>query len=198
MSIRTWALEKAETYMASRPPDFEIGPPEDRYLLRWIVGPWGRYERGSTPKNWWDGFKRKLPNLYLHRFRHDDEDRALHTHPWRSASWLLENAYWEVLFYPLTSERIEELRSRGEPRPTVKVFRPEGKLTFRRAKDAHRVVLDKRSGKLCRIENVEVVTAFFTWFVENAWGFECPKRFVPWQEFVSDRDRGATGAGCGD
>ena len=134
----------------------------------------------------------------FHQTRGQPWDRALHTHPWRSASWLLENAYWEVLFYPLTSERIEELRSRGEPRPTVKVFRPEGKLTFRRAKDAHRVVLDKRSGKLGRIENVEVVTAFFTWFVENAWGFECPKRFVPWQEFVSDRDRGATGAGCGD
>lgn len=197
MNLRTYALAKALAYMNSRPHDFAVGPPGDRYLLRWIVGPWGRYDRGSVPKNWWDGFKRKLPNLYLHRFRHDDEDRALHDHPWASASWLLENSYSEVLFYPISEARIEELRAAGSPRPTVRVFRPEGKLTFRRAADAHRVVLDKKPGRLGS-ENVEVVSAFFTGFVTRGWGFHCPKGWVPWKSFVSGRDRGAVGAGCGD
>lgn len=197
-ALRTWALERALAYMSSRPHDFAIGPPDDRYLLRWIVGPWGIYERGSAPKNWWDGFTRKLPNLYLHRFRHDDEDRALHDHPWPSASLLLENSYSEVVFYPISEERIAKLKAAAEPRPTVKVFRPEGKLSFRRAADAHRVVLDKRAGRLGRTESVEVVTAFFTGFAVRGWGFHCPKGWIPWKNFVSDRDRGDVGAGCGD
>lgn len=198
MTIRTWALAHAKAYMDSRPHDFAIGPPDDRYLLRWIVGPWGRYERGTDAKNWWDGFKRKLPNLYLHRFRHDDEDRALHDHPWPSCSWLLENGYTEVMFYPMHPDKIAQYVSAGWPRPTVSVFRPEGKITFRRADDAHRVVLDKRPLRLGRTETVEVVSAFFTGFVCRGWGFHCPKGWIPWKNFVSDRDRGAIGAGCGD
>lgn len=196
--IREWALKKAKSYMASRDPDFEIGPPGDRYLQRWIVFPWGVYERGTAPGTWWEGFKRKLPNLYLHRFRHDDEDRALHDHPWPSVSWLLENSYSEVMFYPIMEGRIAALRAAGQPRPTVTVFRPEGKVTFRRSFEAHRVVLDKRPGRLGRTENVEVITAFFTGFAVRGWGFHCPRGWMPWKLFVSDRDRGAVGAGCGD
>lgn len=198
MSIREWALRRAKAYMESREPDFEIGPPGDRYLQRWIVGPWGRYDRKDPPKGLWPSFKRKLPNLYLHRFRHDDEDRALHDHPWPSCSWHLENGYWEVLFLPLPKALVESNRRHGLGRPTVKVFRPEGGVTFRRAGTAHRVVLERKAGKLGRAEPVEVITAFFTGFLVRQWGFACPKGWVPWREFVDERDSGAVGKGCGD
>jgi hypothetical protein len=70
--IRNFLLTKAQAIMASRPPDFSIGPKGDRYMLRWWV----------IPRNRWF-------NIYLHRFLHDDEDRALHDHPWVSCSYIL-------------------------------------------------------------------------------------------------------------
>lgn len=196
--LREHALRWTLRTMLSRLPDFEIGPPEDRYLQRWIVFPWGRYDRGSRTTNAWQAFKRSLPNVYLHRIRHDDEDRALHDHPWRSASWLLRGSYTEVMFYPLIPERIEQYLAAGKPRPTVNFVRPEGAVVFRRATDAHRLVLNKASGRLGRTEDVEVISMFFTGFVIRGWGFLCPKRWVPWREFVDGRDRGAIGKGCGD
>lgn len=202
MSLRTLALRAAKTYMASRPPDVKIGPPDDPYMLRWIVGSWGRYPRGSKPKNWWDGLKRRLPNLYLHRFLHDDDDRALHDHPWASCSWLLENSYKEILFEAISAESIRRLQYAGEPRPTMVAVRREGTAHFRRATTAHRIVLDKIAGRLGRETPVEVTTAFFTGFAVRSWGFWCPRGFVPWATFMAKRDGkityGQAGQGCGD
>lgn len=53
------------------------GPPRD-YLKRWHL----------LPRNTWF-------NVYLHYFVHGDDDRALHDHPWQSASLLLEGRYRE-------------------------------------------------------------------------------------------------------
>jgi hypothetical protein len=194
--IRELVLKKVKAVMASRPPDFEIGPPDDRYLQRWIVFPWGKYERGSKPKNRVYGWARRLPNIYLHKFRHDDEDRALHDHPFPSCSWLIENAYWEVMFYPMSVERIAELMARGKPRPTVKVFRREGSVHFRAATAAHRVVLERAAGIPSR--SIPVISIFFVGPVVRHWGFHCKTKWVPWQEFVGARDKGSVGRGCGE
>lgn len=48
------------------------------YLTRWRV----------LPRNKWF-------NIYLHRFIHGDDDRALHDHPWHSASLILDGRYIE-------------------------------------------------------------------------------------------------------
>lgn len=61
--------------MASRPPDFDIGP---GYLHRWWV----------IPRN-------PFCNVYLHRILRSDDDRALHDHPWESRSVILGGAYIE-------------------------------------------------------------------------------------------------------
>lgn len=114
--IREYLLKRATAVMASRPPDFEIGPEGDRYLRRWIVGPWGRGD--PRKKLGWKKFGRKFPNLYLHEIRHDDEDSALHDHPFASASMILENGYWEILFYPCPpneSRRSAPKGSRARP-----------------------------------------------------------------------------------
>lgn len=196
--LRERALAWAERVMASRQPDFEIGPTDDRYLQRWIVFPWGRYARGSAPKGRLDAIRRKLPNVYLHRIRHDDADFALHDHPFASASWLLRGSYWEVMHYPMHPDRIVELQGKGIARPTVKVFRPEGAVVLRRADAAHRLVLEKRAARLGRTEDAEVVSMFFTGFVTREWGFWCERGWKPWWEFVSARDKGQIGAGCGE
>jgi hypothetical protein len=190
--LRELVLRKVEAVMASRPPDFEIGPPGDRYMQRWIVGRWGRGDPRN--KSGWKRFGRKFPNLYLHKILHDDEDRALHDHPFASASVVLKSGYWEVLFYPISEERIARLLAAGEPRPTVKVFRPEGSITFRRAETAHRLVLERRADG----SSIVAISAFFVGFRTRDWGFLCPKRWRHWTKFVSDRDRGAVGSGCGE
>lgn len=48
------------------------------YMTRWHV----------LPRNKW-------LNIYLHRFIHGDDDRALHDHPWHSASLILAGRYIE-------------------------------------------------------------------------------------------------------
>lgn len=54
------------------------GGPKRDYLKRWHM----------IPRNPWF-------NIYLHYFVHGDDDRALHDHPWASASLLLEGRYRE-------------------------------------------------------------------------------------------------------
>jgi len=63
-----------------RPPDFVIGPPDDPYMRRWWL----------LPRN-------RVLNVYLHHVRHDDDDRALHDHPWASLSILLRLVFLTIL-----------------------------------------------------------------------------------------------------
>jgi hypothetical protein len=62
-----------------RLPDFVIGGHENPYLLRWWL----------IPRN-------PVFNVYLHKFLRDDDDRALHDHPWLWCSVLLRGEYIEV------------------------------------------------------------------------------------------------------
>lgn len=192
--IREWLLKKAEAVMASREPDFEAGPPGDRYMLRWHLCPWSNYEKGSKPKTRLEAFVRTLPAVYVHRFLHDDDDRALHDHPFGSVSLPLKSGYWEVLFVPITKSRIAELASLNLYRPTYKTFRKEGSITIRRAASAHRIVLVRAAdGKI-----PETISLFLMGFRIREWGFYCPKGWKFWKDFVSTRDRGAVGVGCGE
>lgn len=65
----------ARGLMASRPPDYDIGP---GYLRRWWV----------VPRNAWC-------NVYLHDFGRSDDDRALHDHPWVNTSFVIAGRYIE-------------------------------------------------------------------------------------------------------
>jgi hypothetical protein len=160
--LRQWLLKKAKAIMASRPYDFAIGVPNERYCLRWWV----------IPRNRWF-------NIYLHHFLHDDEDRALHDHPWPSISFLLQTGYYEVIGIP-----------------SRKVWRREGSVTFRHAATPHRIVLDRRQMDDGSFAAVEAISLFITGSVIRNWGFHCPKAWVPWQQFVDSRDKGAVGRGC--
>src|SRR3546814_20880058 len=61
-----------------RAPSFVIGGEDNPYLRRWYI----------IPRNRWF-------NVYLHEFLRDDDDRALHDHPWVNLSILLRGQYVE-------------------------------------------------------------------------------------------------------
>ena len=134
-------------------PHFVIGDPQRPYLLRWYL----------IPRN-------KRFNLYLHKFLRDDDDRALHDHPWWFVSLVIRGAYQEML---------DGGRS---------VVRRAGSVGFRAAEHRHRVVLLR----------VPTWTIVLTGPVARDWGFWCPKGFVPWQRFTATNNPGDVGPGCGE
>ena len=135
-----------------RDPDFIIGEPDRPYLLRWWI----------LPKNKWF-------NVYIHLILRNDDDRALHDHPWSSLSVILSGSYREIT---KTSRR---------------VHRPGG-FILRHAEYAHRL----------EVVNGPVWTLFITGPNIREWGFHCPKGWVHWQTFCATDDKGRIGAGCGE
>jgi len=137
-----------------RPPDFVIGEPDAPYLLRWWVIPRSRTR----------------PNIYLHRILRDDDDRALHDHPWDNVSIVLRGNLTEVM-------------ADGSRR----VLRP-GHFAFRNAEDAHRL----------EVPDGPVWTLFLTGVVRRVWGLWCGRGWVHWRDFTAGADMGRIGKGCGE
>jgi len=150
-------LAWAERTMAAREPDFIVGGKDNPYLLRWWI----------VPRN-------GLFNIYLHKFLRDDDDRALHDHPWPSLSFVLGGGYIEHT-------------------PGRQWARTPGALVVRRATSAHRVELF-RDGDSPRA----AISLFFTGPHIRRWGFHCPNGWVHWKVFVQETDHGAVGRGCGE
>lgn len=146
------------TTLFSGKPHFYIGGIENPYMLRWYL----------LPRNEW-------LNLYLHKFMRDDEDRALHDHPWWFLSWMLKGKYIEHT-------------------PNGIFRRSWLSIAFRRATHTHRVELLKDiAGK-----PVPCWTLVLTGSKSREWGFWCPKGFIPWFDFVDHSDEGNIGKGCGE
>ncbi|MEM7061387.1 MAG: hypothetical protein AAF557_27735 [Pseudomonadota bacterium] len=141
-----------------RAPDFVIGDVRDPYMQRWWL----------IPRN-------RFVNVYLHHIRHDDDDRALHDHPWPSVSFLVQGRIGE--FY----------RRRGADR-----YREARKWwpVFRSTRFAHRLVLPK--------QGQSAWTLFITGPRLRDWGFHCPKDWVPSRQFVEPDRPGEIGRGCGE
>lgn len=147
------------------------------YLKRWYV----------IPRN------RKL-NIYIHQFLWDDDDRALHDHPWWFVTLILKGGY------------IEETRSRdGKIKLMVRtsVFNIKSPfwkrcVAYRPARWRHRVILPHLNDGLGR---VPCWTLIITGPNNRKWGFWCEPRklrnrsneskFIPWDEFESQ-------GGCGE
>lgn len=88
-----------------RAADFVIGRSGHPYLNRWWVIPRNRYF-----------------NVYLHQIIQDDDDRAMHDHPWINCSIILKGAY-------------------REHTPSGSYLRKRGSVTFRRAVAIHRLTI---------------------------------------------------------
>lgn len=121
-------------------------------------------------------------NIYVHKFLRSDDDRALHDHPWWFVSIMLRGRYLE--------HRPDGIRERRAP-----------SIAFRRADLAHRVELFVG----CRMLNGRIVldpepvwTVIITGPKRRHWGFHCPKRWVPWEDFTGGVNGELVGRGCGE
>lgn len=168
-----------------RPPDYVIGGQDDPYLLRWWL----------IPRN-------KFFNVYYHVIVRDEDDRALHDHPWMNMSVVLSGAYREVCLSPewLVNWRharadlgiTEEVPSYSVGclmLPTIGPVRYQGAVVFRRADFPHRLEV---------AGSEPVHTLFVTGPNLRRWGFHCPKGWVFWKDFVDENDSGLLGPGCGE
>lgn len=163
--------------VSRRPPDFTIGGADRPYMHRWHLIRWK--VRG-----------RPWLNLYLHRIMRDDDDRALHDHPWANASLILDGVYDEVTpdwrLAPFPGASVAETPTRTRRRRT-------GALVFRRATAVHRLALPIENGGIRY-----TWTLFATGPKVREWGFHCPKGWVHHRIFTAAHDPGDIGAGCGE
>ena len=143
-AMAAWARETM-----ARAPDFVIGDPA--YMRRWWI----------IPRN-------EQQNVYLHEILRDDDDRALHDHPWPNTSLLLIGRYREIT-------------------PNGTFTREAGALVRREACAAHRLEL---------IDGEPCVSLFFTGAKEREWGFHCPKGWVDWRTFTAGDNGELVGRGC--
>lgn len=149
----------------------DIGGSDDPYMRR----------RYMIPRN-------RFLNVYCHEVLRDDDDRALHDHPWCNLSILLCGGYREAVFV----SRPEH----GSPLPDVALIdRHAGQFIFRRAAAAHRLVLYRdRDGN-----PVPCWSIFITGPTVRSWGFWCPLgRWVHWRSFTAGPRGEVIGRGCGD
>lgn len=153
----------------AREPDLIVGRdhPDGAYLNRWWVIPRNRFF-----------------NVYLHQFLRDDDDRALHDHPWVWCSLLLRGGYVE---HTIRAGGVHQRRTRSAP--SVKFSLPSR---------AHRVELFKVTPRIPGpAYPLSCWTLFITGPVVRQWGFHCPERgWIPSYEFIDPNDLGAVGKGC--
>ncbi|QDH70875.1 hypothetical protein [Marilutibacter alkalisoli] len=168
----TEAITAVIRWARRRGPDFVVGGAEDPYLLRWYL----------IPRN-------PLFNIYLHCFLRDDDDRALHDHPWFWCSVLLRGTYVE---HTIAAGGIHSRRKRRAP--SIKVSSP-----WR----AHRIELERAPAYRMAVGSVGPSLPAWTLFITGprirSWGFHCPEQgWVHWRKFTDPNDTGRTGPGCGD
>lgn len=145
----------------SRNPDVMIGGPDNTYMRRWWL----------IPRNRWF-------NVYLHQILRDDDDRALHDHPWVNLSVVLEGGYVEV---SLADGHL------------VRRWRPAGTIAARLPTSAHRLELPQpEHGGVAR----PCWSLFITGPNIRTWGFRCPQGWVNWRDFTAGPNGETVGKGC--
>ena len=111
-------------------------------------------KNGDYLHRWFIQKDREKGNVYLHRFIGDDDDRALHDHPWESVSYILYGVYLEYL-------------------PNEVIYRHQGDIIFRDMTTPHRVELVTK----------EAWTLFITGPRKRDWGFICDEGWKHYEEF---------------
>jgi len=140
-----------------RKPDFIIGGAENPYIRRWWI----------IPRN-------TIFNIYLHNMLRDDDDRALHDHPWWNVSIILKGGY------------LEWFSHRGDPVNCI--WRGPWSVVFRKPSCAHRLALG--------YEKKSSWSLFITGPRVREWGFHCPRGWVHWKIFTDPTDSSRVGRGC--
>lgn len=170
--LAKWLFDALQDRVVTeRAPDFVVGAdrPGGPYLRRWWL----------IPRN-------RVFNIYLHQFLRDDDDRALHDHPWVWLSFLLDGAYIE---HTIAAGGIHR---RG--------IRTAGSVKAAMPWRAHRIELFDINNDIRSSAGRESCwTLFVTGPVMRSWGFHCPQLgWVPWQHFTTAGKPGEIGRGCGE
>lgn len=155
-------------------PDFIIGGRDDPYLLRWWI----------VPRNKWF-------NVYLHKILRNDNDRALHDHPWNNCSVIISGQYREMTLYPQPLASIVEMQKQWSVKeqittwhwPQCTYLREVGSMVTRAAEHPHR--LELVDGKPCW-------TLFISGSRRREWGFHTKDGWVHWKDFTDPDDPGVT------
>ena len=155
--ISRFIARSAASLTKRRAPDFVIGLPDDPYMLRWF---W-------IPRN-------RFFNVYVHRVLRDDDDRALHDHPWASLSLMVEAGL------------LEEYQA-GSGERHLRAIEPM-QWVYRDARFAHRLM----------VRDAPALTVFMTGPCFRQWGFLCPQGWRHWKDFVGADNPGEVGRGCGE
>lgn len=165
---------------ARHEPDFVVGAdnPDGAYLRRWWLIPRNRFF-----------------NVYLHQFLRDDDDRALHDHPWPWCSILLDGGYVE---HTIAAGGVHKRQERYAG--SIKVSGP-----WR----AHRVELmpawwlnpDLDAAfdqyEASPEEKAPCWTLFITGPRLRRWGFHCAEQgWVDYEKFTAPGRPGEVGPGC--
>jgi hypothetical protein len=163
--LTRWLASRLATRLPpERDPDFRIGELDadgNGQLNRWYL----------IPRN-------RLFNVYLHEILRDDDDRALHDHPWWSLSLVLHGTMAEIYRRPDATEAARAMYT--------------GALVWRRAKFAHRLYLPVVS------EERSAWTLFLTGPTVRTWGFHCPRGWVPWRTYTASTGNTSVSRGCGE
>lgn len=190
---------------AGSTPYFDLPGYMERH---WVLGDRSPERNADYPR--WHG--RRGGWLYRALTRHlavrahtilrSDVDRALHDHPWWSASIVLAGGYWEVCepnaacrdhpeAYALVLRELPGFSTRKAVAiETARRFnihwRGPGSVVLRRARSAHRLVLPQCNGARCAPTPAR--TLFVMGRKTNEWGFY-PDCFnlhakVPWRQYL--------------
>lgn len=131
---------------ALRQPDLVIAPDGEPYLYRWHLIP-----------------REKKANVYFHIQIKSDPERPLHDHPWDNMTTVLSGGYDEIIdFEPW----MEWHHHDGQGKNYVKRPIRRGDVVFRRASEAHRLILPS--------DIPYSMTIFSTGPVVRDWGFWFP------------------------
>ena len=121
-------------------------------------------------RRWWLIPRNPFCNVYLHEILHSDDDRAFHDHPWQNTSFIIAGGYIEHT-------------------PSGVFHRQAGDVVSRAADALHRLEV---------IPGQSAISLFITGPTVREWGFDCPKGWVHWSDFVDAGDKGKIGRGCGE
>ena len=109
--------------------------------------------------------------IRIHQILKDDDDRALHDHPWPNTSIVLKGGYWEIM---------PENESQDPSLDHVlysKAWREAGDIIERQANTRHRIVIPKGQ---------TATSMFIMGKLEQDWGFYTPTGKVYWREYLDD------------
>ena len=158
--------QRLTTYLAARYVPITAGKPD------FIIG-----RSDDKYLSRWHLFKSKLFGCNLHLIERSLND-VPHDHPWPSISIVLEGGYIEHTHLQHLLWKARKYQA--------------GDVIFRRAKTAHRLVIDPHHA------GGYAVTLFLRGPRIRESGFHCPKGWKHWKEFVAPLDGNISrvGRGC--